>query len=587
MTKIVGIDLGTTNSVMAIMDGGTPIIVPNNLGDRLTPSVVCITEHDEVIVGKKARRGAILNPDWTVFSIKRHMGTKYRVRIRDREYTPQEISAMILQSLKHDLESYLGEPVPQAVITVPAYFTDAQRQATRDAGEIAGFVVRRIIDEPTAAAIAYGLDREEDGILLVYDLGGGTFDVSVIEVVNGVFQVLAIKGNNMLGGDDFDKRLVDYLLEEFQKQTGIDLRHDRAAMLKLKYAAEEAKIELSSVNRTTVLVEAITVTDAGPLTLDIDITRAKFESLIEDLVHSTIEPTRRAIEDAGLTPQDIDNVVLVGGSTRIPLVQKVVTDITGRGPRKDINPDECVALGAAIQSMILAQLDEELELSAADRLEVDGPVVVHLTPFSLGVGLVNDQYGVLIERNSTYPTEAKDTFTTTRDFQTAISFPVYEGEEHVASANTFLDMLRIDGLTPAPRGIPRVEVTFRLNQDRILEATARDLTTGKEVSITVVATDNRLTPEEKARMTQEARMRVTAMLEERMREALLNQAEGLIYRAERLIESAEGDPHAKIVQEHVAQLQASMQRGTQDMISMRIEQLSEALQKLETATPEV
>lgn len=587
MARIVGIDLGTTNSVMAIMDGNTPVIVPNNLGDRLTPSVVHITETGEVIVGKKAKRGAILNAESTVFSIKRHMGTKFRVRIRDREYTPQEISAMILQSLKQDVEAYLGEEVPQAVITVPAYFTDAQRQATRDAGEIAGLVVRRIIDEPTAAAIAYGMDKEEDGILLVYDLGGGTFDVSVIEVVNGVFQVLAIKGNNMLGGDDFDHRVVEYLVEEFQRQEGVDLRGDRAAMLKLKYAAEEAKIELSSMTKTTVLVEAITVTDSGPLTLDIDLTRAKLEALIQDLVESTIEPTRRAIEDAGLSPRDISNVVLVGGCTRMPIVQRIVHDITGKDARRDINPDECVALGAAIQSMLLAQLDEELELSAADRIETEGPVVVHLTPFSLGVGLVNDQYGVLIERNSTYPTEAKDTFTTTRDFQTAISFPVYEGEEQVASANTFLDMLRIDGLTPAPRGIPRVEVTFRLNQDRILEATACDLTTGKEVSITVVATDNRLTAEEKARMTHEARMRVTAMLEERMREALLNQAEGLVYRAERLIETAGNEPAADTVRRNLEELRRAMSHGSQDMISLKIEQLSESMHKLETATTEI
>jgi molecular chaperone DnaK len=578
----MGIDLGTTNSVMALMESDKPVIIPNNLGDRLTPSVVGFSEDGEILVGKRARKAAIMNIDRTVFSIKRHMGTNYRVRINDKEYTPQEISSMIIQKLKHDMENYLGEEVTQAVITVPAYFTDAQRQATRDAGEIAGLNVRRIIDEPTAAAISYGLDKEEDQILLVYDLGGGTFDVSVIEVVSGVFQVLAIKGNNMLGGDDFDQRIVEYLIEEFKKSQGIDLSEDRVALQKMKEAAEEAKIELSEVQKTNILIEAIAMGDAGPLTLDVDLTRAKLEDLIHDLVESTVKPTLAAIEDAGLTADDISNVLLVGGSTRIPLVQQTVRSILDKPPRKDINPDECVALGAAIQSMLLASLDDELEQTAADRTQTDGPVIVHLTPFSLGVGLVNDQYGVIIEKNSTYPTEAKDQFTTTRDFQTAISFPVYEGEEQVASANTFLDMLRIDGITPAPRGVPRIEVTFKLNQDRILEATARDLATGNEVSITIVATDNRLQPDEKSRMTREARMRVTSMLEQRMRETLHNQAESLIYRAERLISNYD-DPLADEARNTIGELQAALDSNDQDRINNRMQFLTDILHKLEAA----
>ena len=581
MSRIMGIDLGTTFSTMAIMEGENPIIIPNNLGDRLTPSVVHFTEEGEIIVGKKARRMALLNPERTVYSIKRHLGTNFRVTIGDREYTPQELSAMIIQKLKQDLENYLGEEIDQGVVTVPAYFTDAQRQATRDAGEIAGLNVRRIIDEPTAAAISYGVDKEEDQILMVYDLGGGTFDVSIIEIISGVFQVLAIKGNNMLGGDDFDTRIMDHLVEQFKEKEGIDLRGDRQAMQKLKDASEEAKIELSDVQKTNILVEAVTMTDRGPLTLDEELTRAKLESLIGDLLESTDRPTRQAIEDAGLSPEDINNVVLVGGSTRIPMVQRIVHEIVGREPRRDVNPDECVALGAALQSMLLASLDREMEETAADRT-TEGPVIIHLTPFSLGVGLVSDQYGVIIEKNSTYPTEAKDVFTTTRDFQTAISFPVYEGEEQVASANTFLDMLRIDGIPPAPRGVPRVEVTFRLNQDRILEATARDVSSGKEVSITIVATDNRLTPDEKSRMSREARMRVTSMLEQRMKETIFNQAESLIYRVEKVIENLQ-DPLADEARGLIEDLHEAMGRDDHNKVSSKVDELSDIMHRLESA----
>jgi len=581
-SRIVGIDLGTTNSCMAIIDNNEATIIPNSLGDRITASVVSIDEDGDVMVGKPAKRAAALNPDRTVFSIKRHMGTNYRVHIDSKQYTPQEISAMILQKLKWDLEEYLGEEVDQAVITVPAYFTDAQRQATRDAGEIAGLTVRRIIDEPTAAAIAYGIDKEEDQILMVYDLGGGTFDISLIEVIGGVFQVLAIKGNPMLGGDDFDQKIVDWLVEAFKAEHGIDLSADKGTVYKLRAAAEQAKIELSQVQKTNILLEAVAMSDSGPLTLDVDLTRAKLESMVEDLIESTVPLARQAIEDAGLTPEDISTVILVGGSTRIPLVQACVKRVVDKDPRRDVNPDEVVALGAAYQSAILATLDDELEMSAADRMPSDSPVVVHLTPFSLGVGLVNDQYGVLIERNATYPTETKDYFTTTRDFQTAISFPIYEGEEPVASTNTFLDMLRIDGLPPAPRGIPRIEVTFRLNHDRILEAAAKDLTTGNEVSVTVMATDNRLSEAEKARMTRECRQRVTRMLEQKVKETLFNQAESLIFRAEKMIGDSD-DPIAVETRSLVDTLQRALDKGDTNQINENMERLTNQITRLESA----
>jgi len=582
MARILGIDLGTTNSVVAYMAGEKPEIIPNDVGDRITPSVVYYQEDGNVLVGKKARRAAGLNPERSVFSIKRHMGTSYRVEIDEKQYTPQEISAMILQKLKTDAEEYLGEDCPQAVITVPAYFTDAQRQATRDAGQIAGFQVRRIIDEPTAAAISYGIEREGDQILMVYDLGGGTFDVSIIEMVEGVFQVLSIKGNNHLGGDDFDQRIVDYLIDRFQEKEGIDLANDRKAMFRLREAAQDAKIELSGVTQTEIIVDAITMTDKGPITLEETLTRAKFEELIHDLVDMTIEPTRTAISDAGLNPEDISNILLVGGSTRIPLVQKTVKKVVDKDPRKDVSPDECVALGAAIQASILAPLDEEMEYSAGERVHQEGPVIVHLTPFSLGVGLADDRYGVLIEKNSTYPTEAKDLFTTTRDFQTAISFPIYEGEEPVASSNTFLDMLRIDNIPPAPRGVPRIEVTFRLNQDRILEATAHDLTTDTEVSITVMATDNRLSDEEVRELTKEAQERVAKMLQSRKDQAKQNEVDSLVYKAKRIFSDSE-DPMAEDALRLIMELESAREQRDTDSVEAKVGELTEIINRYETA----
>ncbi|RJP20455.1 MAG: molecular chaperone DnaK [Candidatus Omnitrophota bacterium] len=582
MAKILGIDLGTTNSVVAYMEGGSPEIIPNELGDRITPSVVFFQEDGTVLVGKKARRAAGLNPQRSVFSIKRQMGTGFRVNIDDKQFTPQEISSCILQKLKSDAEYYFGEECPQAVITVPAYFTDAQRQATRDAGQIAGFHVRRIIDEPTAAAISYGLEKESDQILMVYDLGGGTFDVSIIEMVKGVFQVLSIKGNNHLGGDDFDQRIVEYLLERFQKREGIDLRSDQKAMFRLREAAQEAKIELSGVTNTHVIIEAIAMTSKGPITLEEELSRATMVSLIHDLLEMTIEPTHQAIRDACLTPEDISNVLLVGGSTRIPAVQQIVSKIVAKEPRKDVSPDECVALGAAVQASILAPLDEELEQTAADTVHREGPVIVHLTPFSLGVGLSDDRYGVLIERNSTYPTEARDLFTTTRDFQSAISFPIYEGEEMVASANTFLDMLRIDDIPPSPRGVPRIEVTFRLNQDRILEASAKDLTTGNEVSVTIIATDNRLTEDEVRDLTQAAHERVNKMIEARKRQDMSNEVESLVFRARRVF-SALDDPLAEEAMQVIGELEKARYADDEEFVQEKMGQLSNMLSKYETA----
>ena len=584
MGRILGIDLGTTNSVISVMEKNGPIIIPNSLGDRLTPSVVGFTKSGEILVGKKAKRGAIMNVGRTVFSIKRHMGTNYRVRIEGKEYTPQEISGMILQKLKQDAEDYFGEEINQAVITSPAYFTDAQRQATKDAGEIAGLKVRRIIDEPTSSALAYGLDKEEDQIILVYDLGGGTFDVSIIEVVSGVFQVLAIQGNTHLGGDDFDKRVVEFLVEEFKKQHDIDLSEDPIAMQRLKEASEEAKIELSEVKETHILVEAITMTEKGPLSLDVTLTRQQFEDLIDDLVEQTRNPVQQAIEDAALQPEKINTILMVGGSTRIPAVQRLVKEILKTAPRRDISPEEVVALGAAVQSLALSPLEGEIEDTLATRYGKEKPVIIHMTPFSLGVGLEHDQYSVIIERNSTYPTEAKDIFTTTRDFQEAISFPIYEGEEQIASENTFLDLLRIEGITPAPRGVPRVEVTFRLNPDRILEARAEDLATGVEKKITIASTDSRLSEAEKQRMIKEAKERITKMLRDRIQQNRIEEAQQVVDRAEKAITTHGDHPIISNLKTKNDELKTLMESGVDDnRLETAIDEVVRLLTTMEAA----
>ncbi len=489
---------------------------------------------------------------------------------------------MILQKMKQDAEEYFGEEITQAVVTVPAYFTDTQRQATRDAGEIAGLNVRRIIDEPTAAALAYGLDKEKDQTILVYDFGGGTFDISIMEFVSGVFRVLAVHGDTHLGGDDIDKRIMEYLVEKFKVAHETDLSEDPIAMQRLKEAAEEATIELSEVTETQIIVEAITMTDKGPLTLEASLSRADLEKMIEDLVERTIGPTQEALKEAKLTAQNIDTVLLVGGSTRIPLVQRRVKDVLGVTPHRDISPDEVVALGAAVQTLALAPLEGELEDTLATRYGKDAPVIIHMTPFNLGVGLENDQFGVIIERNTTYPTEAKDIFTTTRDFQEAISFPIYEGQEPVASENTFLDLLRIEGITPAPRGVPRIEVTFKLNADRILEVRGEDLATGVEKSITIASTDQRLSDDQKSRMQREAQMRATQELKKKVSQTSETQADDLISRGEGLLRGIGANPQSESLKNALAKVKARRDKGDLDSAKSELDQLTMLVNKIES-----
>ena len=521
MAKVIGIDLGTTNSCVAVMEGGEPVVIPNSEGSRTTPSVVAFSKTGERLVGQVAKRQAITNPERTVMSIKRDMGTDRRVKIDDKNFTPQEISAMVLQKLKADAEDYLGETVTQAVITVPAYFSDSQRQATKDAGRIAGLEVLRIINEPTAAALAYGLDKEHDQKILVFDLGGGTFDVSILEIGDGVFEVLATSGNNRLGGDDFDQRIMDYLADTFKKEHGIDLRNDKMAMQRLKEAAEKAKIELSGVTTTNINLPFITADASGPKHLDMTLTRAKFDELTADLVEMTMGPTRQAIQDAGLTPDKIDKVLLVGGSTRIPAVQEAVRKYLGKEPFKGINPDECVAIGAAIQAGVLAG-------------EVKDLLLLDVTPLSLGIETLGGVFTKLIERNTTIPTKKSQIFSTAADGQTSVEIHVLQGEREMAAYNKTLGRFHLTGIPPAPRGVPQIEVTFDIDANGIVHVSAKDLGTGNEQKITITASTN-LSEEEIQKAVKEAEMYAAEDKRRKEEAEIRNNADSMVYQSEKTL----------------------------------------------------
>lgn len=565
--KVLGIDLGTTNSCMAIMEGGKPIVIPNAEGGRTTPSVVAFSKDGERLVGSVAKRQAITNPKRTIRSVKRLMGTSEKISIDDTEYTPQEISAMILQKLKMDAESYLGEKITRAVITVPAYFNDAQRQATKDAGKIAGLEVLRIINEPTASALAYGIDKEEEATVLVYDLGGGTFDVSILQLGDGVFEVKATAGINHLGGDDFDRRIVDYLVEEFRKKEGIDLRKDRVAMQRLRDAAENAKIELSTVQKTNINLPYITTTESGPKFMDIDLTRAKFESLIADLVDSTIGPVKQALADAKLSPEDIDHVLLVGGSTRVPLVQETVRKILNKEPDKGINPDECVALGAAIQAGVLTG-------------ETKDVLLLDVTPLSLGIETLGGIATKLIERNTTIPTRKSQIFSTAADGQTSVEIHVVQGERALAKDNFTLGRFQLTGIPPAPRGIPQIEVTFDIDANGIVHVSAKDLGTGNEQSITIKPQDSRPSEAEIQRMMDEARRFEEEDRKKREEIELRNAADTAIFTAERAISDAKETIEAadrERIESAIADLKKALEGDDTKAIRQKMDALTEAV----------
>lgn len=542
MSKIIGIDLGTTNSAVAVMEGGEPTIIPNVEGNRTTPSVVAFTKNGERLVGETAKRQAITNAARTITSIKREMGTDYKVKIDDKEYTPEEISAMILQKIKSDVESYLGETVSEAVITVPAYFTDSQRQATKDAGKIAGLDVKRIINEPTAAALAYGMDKDtEQHKIMVFDLGGGTFDVSILEIGDGVFEVLATRGNNRLGGDDFDEVLMKYMISEFKKENGIDLSKDVTAMQRLKDAAEKAKKELSTTMTTNVNLPFITAVDGAPVHLNMDIKRAKFEELTSDLVDKTLTPVREALNDAGLTASKIDKVLLVGGSTRIPAVQEAVKKLIGKEPQKDINPDECVAIGAAIQGGVLTG-------------EVKDLLLLDVTPLSLGIETMGGVMTRLIERNTTIPAKKSQIFSTAADGQTAVDIHVLQGERGFAHDNTTLGRFQLTGIPAAPRGVPQIEVTFDIDANGIVNVSAKDLGSGNEQKITITAS-TKLSEDEINKKVREAEQ--FAQEDKKKKEIVetKNNAESLIYQTEKTLKDLEG----KISEEEKSSINAKIE----------------------------